>query len=60
MRYCYDDGDIYIGQSKNNNWTEGMMYELQGDQTHTLFKVKHDEDGYEIERKEISRGHKMV
>jgi hypothetical protein len=35
------------------------MYELQEDQTHTLFKVKYDETG-KIERKEISRGHKMV
>jgi hypothetical protein len=60
VRYCYDDGSIYIGQSKNNNWTEGRKYELQGDQTHTLFKVKYDRRENEIERKEISRGHKMV
>jgi hypothetical protein len=40
--------------------TEGRKYELQEDQTHTLFKVKHDGKGEEIEKKEISRGHKMV
>jgi hypothetical protein len=33
---------------------------LQEDQTHTLFKVKYDEKEEEIEKKEISRGHKMV
>jgi hypothetical protein len=60
VRHCSDDGSIYIGQSKNNYWTEGKKYELQEDQTHTLFKVKYDEDENEIERKEISRGHKMV
>ena len=60
MRYCFDDGNIYIGQFKNNNWTEVRRYVLQEDQTHTLFKVKYDEDENEIERKEISRGHKMV
>jgi hypothetical protein len=36
------------------------MYELQEDQTHTLFKVKYDENEKLIEKKEISRGHKMV
>jgi hypothetical protein len=41
--------------------TEGRKYELQEDQTHTLFKVKYDETGkIVIEKKEISRGHKMV
>ena len=40
--------------------TEGRKYELQEDQTHTLFKVKYDEKVNEIEKKEISRGHKMV
>ena len=60
MRFCYNDGSIYIGQSKNHNWTEGRKYELQEDQTHTLFKVKFDENEKVIEKKEISRGHKMV
>jgi hypothetical protein len=55
-----DSGNIYIGQYKNNKKTEGRMYELQEDQTHTLFKVKYDEKVNEIEKKEISRGHKMV
>jgi hypothetical protein len=60
VRFCYDTGNIYIGQFKNQKKTEGRKYELQEDQTHTLFKVKYDEDGNEIERKEISRGHKIV
>jgi hypothetical protein len=60
VRYCFDDGRIYIGQSKNHKKTEGRMYELQEDQTHTLFKVKYDENEKLIEKKEISRGHKMV
>jgi hypothetical protein len=36
------------------------MYELEQNGTHTLFKVKYDEEEEEIERKEISRGHKMT
>ena len=40
--------------------TEGKKYELQEDHTHTLFHVKYDEDGEEIEKKEISEGHKIV
>jgi hypothetical protein len=60
VRFCYNDGSIYIGQSNNHNWTEGKKYELQEGKTHTLFKVKYDEEEKEIEKKEISRGHKMV
>ena len=60
MRYCFDSGNIYIGQYKNDKMTEGRKYELQEDQTHTLFKVKFDEKENLIEKKEISRGHKMV
>jgi hypothetical protein len=44
VRYCFDDGDIYIGEIKNNKKTEGKRYELKEDQTHTLLKVKYDED----------------
>ena len=55
-----DDGSIYIGKVKENNTSEGKKYELQEDKTHTLFHVKFDEDGDEIETKEISTGHKMV
>jgi hypothetical protein len=36
-RRCDDDGSIYIGQWKNDKRTEGKRYELQEDQTHTLF-----------------------
>jgi hypothetical protein len=36
-RRCNDDGSIYIGQWKNGLKKEGMRYELQEDQTHTLF-----------------------
>ncbi len=36
------------------------MYELQDDHTHTLFNVKYDEDEHEIEREEISKGHKLI
>jgi hypothetical protein len=60
VRYYHDNGNIYIGQSKNGKMTEGRKYELQEDQTHSLFKVKFNEKGNEIEKKEISRGHKMV
>jgi hypothetical protein len=39
--------------------TEGKEYQLQQDGTHTLFHVKYQ--GYtEIEKKEISKGHKIV
>jgi hypothetical protein len=46
----YTDGDIYIGQWKNHNKTEGKMYELQQDGTHTLSNVKYDKRENEIER----------
>jgi hypothetical protein len=36
------------------------MYELQEDGTHTLYNVKYDEDENEIDREEISKGHKLV
>jgi hypothetical protein len=36
------------------------MYLLQQDGTHTLYNVKFDEDFEEIEREEISKGHKLV
>jgi hypothetical protein len=60
VKNYFDSGNIYIGQCKNGKMTEGRKYELQEDQTHKLFKVKYDEKGKEIEKKEISRGHKMV
>ncbi len=40
--------------------TEGKQYELQKDHTHTLFHVEYDEYGDEIDKKEISKGHKNV
>jgi hypothetical protein len=55
-----DDGSIYIGKVKGNNPSEGKKYELQKDKTHTLFYVKYDAYGKEIEKKEISSGHKVV
>jgi hypothetical protein len=33
------------------------MYELKEDGTHTLFNVRYDEEGEEIDREEVSRGH---
>jgi hypothetical protein len=55
-----DDGSILIYKVKGGKASEGKKYELQKDKTHTLFYVKFDEDGDEIEKKEISTGHKMV
>jgi hypothetical protein len=40
--------------------TEGKEYKLQEDGTHTLYNVKYDEDEEEIEREEMSKGHKLV
>ena len=40
--------------------TEGKMYKLQEDGTHTLYNVKFDEYGNKIEREEMSKGHKLV
>ena len=51
---------MYIGGYKDDKGTEGKKYELQKDNTHTLFHVNHDEDGKEIVKKEISKGHKIV
>lgn len=55
-----DDGRVYIGQFKRGKFSECKKYELQEDKTYTLFHVKFDEDGEEIEKKEISSGHKIV
>jgi hypothetical protein len=56
-----DEGSIYIGRWRDDKRTEGKKYELQADDTHTLFHVKHNEGwNKEIEKKEISKGHKMV
>jgi hypothetical protein len=55
-----DDGSILIYKVKGGKSIEGKMYELQKDKTHTLFHVKFDENGNEIEKKKISSGHKMV
>jgi hypothetical protein len=54
------DGSIYIGGYKDNERTEGKKYQLQQEGTHTLFHLKYDDDGDEIEKKEISKGHKIV
>jgi hypothetical protein len=56
----YDDGNIYIGKWKKDKRTEGKMYKLQQDGTHTLYNVKYDEDENEIDREEISKGHKLL
>ncbi len=40
--------------------TEGKLYELQKNRTHTVFYVKYDEKGVEIEKKEFLKGHKIV
>jgi hypothetical protein len=58
--YCDTDGSLYIGRYKNGTRTEGKKYEMQEDKTHKLFIVKHNEKGEEIEKKEISKGHKIV
>ena len=58
MKFWFDDGDIYIGGWIKDNKTEGKEYRLQDDHTHTLFNVKYDQSGREIEREEISKGHK--
>jgi hypothetical protein len=49
-----------MGGYKDGNRTEGKEYELQEDHTHTLFHVKYDNDGDEIEKEEISKGNKIV
>ena len=59
-KYYDDDGNIYIGNYKNDKKTEGNLYELQEDGTHTLFQVKYDEFENKIDRKQISKGHNMV
>ena len=59
-KWWKNDGTIYIGGWKNTKCTEGKKYKLQEDGTYTLYNVKHDEKEKEIERKEISKGHKLV
>lgn len=54
------DGSIIILQFKNHCRTEGKKYELQPDKTFTLFHVKYNEDGDEIEKKQVSKGHEIV
>jgi hypothetical protein len=53
----WESGTIYIGRFANNRREEGLSYELQPDKSHTLFQVKYNEDGDEIERQELSKGH---
>ena len=53
-KYWFDDGKIFVGEYQNGCRQEGLMYELQADQTHTIFQVSYDELEEEIERKEIS------
>ena len=55
-----DDGSIQIDKLNEGKPIEGKKYVLQKDKTHTLFHVKFDKNGNEIEKKEISTGHKMV
>ncbi len=40
--------------------TEGKMYELQQDGTHTLYDVKYDEEENIIEKELISQSNKLV
>lgn len=65
MRYFgqgkdWTDGIIYIGGYYKDRKTQGKNYELQRDNTYTLFHVKYDEDEEEIERREISKGLKEI
>ena len=53
-------GNIYIGGYKDGKRAEGKLYKLQKNHNHTLFHVKHDDKGHEIEKKEIRKGHKIV
>jgi hypothetical protein len=55
-----DDGSILIYKVKGGKPIEGKKYVLQKDKTYTLFHVKFDENGNEIEKKKISTGHKVV
>jgi hypothetical protein len=48
-----DDGSIYIGQFKKGKPSEGIMYKLLKDYTHSEFHVKYDEKEKEIEKKHI-------
>ena len=50
---------MYIGGYKDDRQTEGKVYELQPDKTHTIFIVKYDDRGEEIEKREISKGHEI-
>ncbi len=53
-------GNIAISGYKNDKLTAAQQYKLQKDDSHTLFHYKYDEEGEEIEEKEISKGHKIV
>ncbi len=59
-------GNIKIAQYKHGRTSERKEYELQPDGTHTLYIVKYeyeesdDEYGDEIEKREVSKGHKMT
>ncbi len=54
-KWWVDNGDIYIGQHKNDSGTNGKYYELQEDGTHTLFNWANNKKG-----REISKGHKIA
>ncbi len=55
-----DDGSIYIGEYKNGYKTKGRKYELQRDGTYTQYTIKYEENGEEIEKRQVSKSHKMA
>jgi hypothetical protein len=50
----WNNGNVYIGQHKNNLPTDGKFYELQADGTHTLYEYVKGKRG-----EEISKGHRL-
>jgi len=37
-------GRVFIGEFKENAMSEGKLYELQNDNTYTLYQVKYDNE----------------
>jgi hypothetical protein len=56
----YEDGRVFIGKWNCDRMTEGKMFELQPDKTHSLFEVNYDEYERLSSEVQISTGHKLV
>jgi hypothetical protein len=54
-----EGGKVFVGEWKDDWRKEGDVYELEEDDTHSLYHVKYDDKGNEKSRELKSKGHKL-